>query len=44
MKKSIKKLLNSKKLNHYCVNVLSMYNFGRVNIPAIHKVEGSKTK
>lgn len=34
MKKSIKKLLNSKKLNHYCVNVLSMYNFGRVNIAA----------
>ena len=33
MKKSIKKLFASKKLNHYCVNVLRMYNIGRVNVP-----------
>lgn len=32
MKKTFRKLINSKKLNHYCVDVLKMYNYGRVNI------------
>lgn len=30
----IKKIVASKKFNNYCVNVLRMYNYGRVSIPA----------
>lgn len=30
----IKKIAESKKFNRYCVNMLSLYNYGRVNIPA----------
>ena len=29
----IKKITDSKKFNKYCVNVLKMYNYGRVNLP-----------
>ena len=29
----INKITDSKKFNKYCVNVLKMYNFGRVNLP-----------
>lgn len=34
MRKTIKKILDSKKFNEYCVNVMRMYNFGRVNVLA----------
>lgn len=34
MRKSIKKLFNSKKFNDYCVNVMRMYNYGRINVLA----------
>lgn len=27
------KISASKKLNKYCVNMLKMYNYGRVNMP-----------
>ena len=30
----INKIADSKKFNKYCVNVLKMYNYGRVNMPA----------
>lgn len=33
MKRMIKKIVKSKKVNKYCVNVLKMYNMGRVNMP-----------
>lgn len=33
MKKMVSKVLDSKKFNKYCVNVLKMYNMGRVNLP-----------
>lgn len=29
----VSKVLDSKKFNKYCVNVLKMYNMGRVNLP-----------
>ena len=29
----INKIADSKKCNKYCVNVLKMYNYGRVNLP-----------
>ena len=29
----INKIADSKKFNKYCVNVLKMYNCGRVNLP-----------
>ena len=29
----INKIADSKKFNRYCVNVLKMYNYGRVNLP-----------
>lgn len=34
MKKLVNKLTTSKKFNKYCVNVLKMYNYGRVSLPA----------
>lgn len=34
MKRMVKKIVESKKFNHYCVNVLKMYNIGRVSLPA----------
>lgn len=34
MKRMIKKIAESKKFNKYCVNMLRMYNYGRVNLPA----------
>lgn len=34
MKKMIKKIATSKRFNNYCNNMLKMYNYGRVNIPA----------
>ena len=30
----IKKIATSRMFNKYCNNVLQMYNYGRVNIPA----------
>jgi len=33
MKKIVNRILDSKKFNKYCVNVLKMYNYGRVNMP-----------
>ncbi len=33
MKKIVNRILVSKKFNKYCVNVLRMYNYGRVNMP-----------
>ena len=33
MKKIVNKVLDSKKFNKYCVNVLRTYNMGRVNLP-----------
>ncbi len=33
MRKFVNKLTESKKFNKYCVNVLRMYNYGRVNMP-----------
>ena len=29
----INKIADGKKFNKYCVNVLKMYNYGRVNLP-----------
>ncbi len=29
----VKRVMDSNKLNKYCVNVLRMYNIGRVNLP-----------
>ena len=29
----INKIADSKKFNKYCVNVLKMYNYGRINLP-----------
>ncbi len=34
MKRMIDRMIESKKFNKYCVNMLKMYNYGRVNIPA----------
>lgn len=34
MRKMVKKIVESRKFNKYCVNVMHMYNVGRVNIPA----------
>jgi hypothetical protein len=34
MKRMINRMIESKKFNKYCVNMLKMYNYGRVNIPA----------
>ena len=34
MKKLVNKLTASKKFNKYCVNMLKMYNYGSVSIPA----------
>ena len=33
MKGIVNRILDSKKFNRYCVNVLKMYNYGRVNMP-----------
>ncbi len=33
MKKIVSRILDSKKFNKYCVNVMKMYNIGRVNMP-----------
>lgn len=33
MERIMKKIMNSTRLNHYCANVLKMYNYGRVNCP-----------
>lgn len=33
MKRVINKELVTKKLERYCVNVMKMYNYGRVNVP-----------
>lgn len=33
MKRMINKVLDNKKFNKYCVNVLRMYNMGRINAP-----------
>lgn len=33
MKRIVNRILDSKKFNKYCVNVLKMYNCGRVNMP-----------
>lgn len=33
MRRMINKIADSKKFNKYCVNVLKMYNYGRVNLP-----------
>ncbi len=33
MKKMISKLEMNKKLNHYCDNVLKLYNYGRISLP-----------
>lgn len=30
----IKKIANSKRFNKYCVNMMKMYNYGRVNLLA----------
>ena len=32
MRKMVKKSVTSDKFNKYCVNVLKMYNYGRVNV------------
>ena len=34
MRKLIKRIANSKKFQKYCVNMMMMYNYGRVNMPA----------
>lgn len=34
MKKMINKMIENKMFNKYCVNMLRMYNYGRINIPA----------
>lgn len=34
MKKIMKKITESKKFNKYCANMLKMYDYGRVNMPA----------
>ena len=33
MKRMMKKIAESKRFNKYCVNMLKMYNYGRVNLP-----------
>lgn len=33
MKRIVNRILDNKKFNKYCVNVLKMYNYGRVNTP-----------
>lgn len=33
MKKIVNRIFDSKKFNKYCVNMLKMYNYGRVNMP-----------
>lgn len=33
MKKIVNRILDNKKFNKYCVNVLKMYNYGRVSMP-----------
>lgn len=33
MKKIVNRILDNKKFNKYCVNVLKMYNYGCVNMP-----------
>ena len=30
----IEKIAMSRKFNKYCVNMLRMYNYGRINMPA----------
>ena len=30
----IEKIATSRKFNKYCVNMLRMYNYGRINMPA----------
>lgn len=34
MKRMIRKIAASKKFNNYCNNMLRMYNYGIVNMPA----------
>lgn len=34
MRRIIKKIANSKRFNKYCVNMMKMYNYGRVNLLA----------
>lgn len=34
MKRLIKKMMSSRSFNEYCVNMMNMYNIGRVNTPA----------
>lgn len=34
MKRMINRIVKNEKVNKYCVNVLKMYNYGRVNLPA----------
>ncbi len=34
MRRMMKKIGESKKFNNYCMNVLRMYGYGNVNIPA----------
>lgn len=34
MRRMIKKIANSKRFNKYCVNMMKMYNYGRVNLLA----------
>lgn len=33
MKRIVRRIVDNKKFNKYCVNVLKMYNCGRVNVP-----------
>ncbi len=33
MRRIMKKITENRKFNKYCVNVLKMYNYGRVNMP-----------
>ncbi len=34
MRKMMKRIAESKKFNKYCVNMLKMYNYGKVTMPA----------
>lgn len=34
MKRMIKKIATSRKFNNYCDNMLKMYSYGRINMPA----------
>ena len=40
MRKLVNKLTASKKFNKYCINMLKMYNYGRVNMPVQHSEKG----